>query len=349
MLLKPSLTALLAIAAMLSLVVSALPPAPLLLSDSFTSYKFSQAQSAQAKSKKLLQIHATAHPNTTAATSTTARFQIRAVSTKPGKKPSISRHAEEKLMNDFIRYAQYSRAAYFSSSNKWDCPKCTDRNSPIHNADIHKFFSRGSHGYVGYDREAREIIVAFRGTSSPEDLRNDLKIEWMDWKAAGKGAKVHTGFYSYYKGAASAVHSAINDILKSAKAVDRIVFTGHSLGGATSSLMAADFVSKNNKLLGKVMLVTFGQPRTGNRAFASWMDKQPFAKYRITYKNDIIPRIPLESEDGYYHHGQEYYYQSYRLMKTCAAHGEDINCINRIPFDKLSLVDHSFYPGLELF
>lgn len=57
-------------------------------------------------------------------------------------------------------------------------------------------------------------------------------------------------------------------ILKAQK--NELVITGHSLGGALSTLAAFDF----NNLGIKTNLITFGSPRVGNEKFAKELNKR---------------------------------------------------------------------------
>ncbi|ETN72237.1 triacylglycerol lipase, partial [Necator americanus] len=50
--------------------------------------------------------------------------------------------------------------------------------------------------------------------------------------------------------------------------------TGHSLGGAMASLAASYIVAAKLVPAANVELVTFGQPRTGNKEFSAAHDSQ---------------------------------------------------------------------------
>ncbi|VDM81202.1 unnamed protein product, partial [Strongylus vulgaris] len=54
-----------------------------------------------------------------------------------------------------------------------------------------------------------------------------------------------------------------------------------------------------------VELVTFGQPRTGNKDFSAAHDKQMAYSFRVTHSRDIVPHVPPENLEGYYHHKYE--------------------------------------------
>lgn len=77
------------------------------------------------------------------------------------------------------------------------------------------------------------------------------------------------------------------------------------MGGALASLAAASLHGQNFTLT----VYTYGQPRTGDQAYADYVDKVfPGANtmFRATHSNDGVPQIPPQS-DGYRHHSTEYW------------------------------------------
>jgi predicted lipase len=61
--------------------------------------------------------------------------------------------------------------------------------------------------------------------------------------------------------------------------------TGHSLGGALSSVAALEMIARNEVEADRVKLFTFGQPRTGDKTYASIHDK---IVSLIFFKNDSL-------------------------------------------------------------
>ncbi|KAI8323784.1 alpha/beta-hydrolase [Martensiomyces pterosporus] len=248
------------------------------------------------------------------------------------------------------RFGEFANAAYYITSNAWNCPQCT--TSPkLADTVVVKFFDKAdgpSYGYVARNDRTNEIIVAFRGTKTLDDVWSDAKAVTTDWAGAGSGAKVHTGFNNAYKSAANDILTTIRDI-RHTHPNHSIVFVGHSYGGAQASLAAADFVYKNEGLKSQVSLYTYGQPRTGNAAFADWMTRQAFTKYRVTYKSDPISRVPAEKTLlDYKHHSQEVFYSPNNQIKFCSStNGEDPTCQGSLPFNPLLIKDHSLYPGIR--
>ncbi|KAJ1963160.1 hypothetical protein GGI12_002215 [Dipsacomyces acuminosporus] len=243
--------------------------------------------------------------------------------------------------------AEYASAAYHIKSFAWDCPKCRDRRSHIRDTRVIRAFVSQNHGngYVAFNTVSHDVIVAFRGTNSYQELLKETLAVPADWIYGGK---VHIMFKQFYEGVSSVVQEGIKEAVALQRKPDaKIMFVGHSLGGAIASLSVSEFIAWDRKgLASKAMLFTFGQPRVGDKKFADMIDNNVRYKYRFTYGIDPVPRLPPQML-GYVHHGQEFYYPPSGTLTECAQYGESDKCINSRPFDPLAGVkDHSAYPGL---
>jgi predicted lipase len=85
-----------------------------------------------------------------------------------------------------------------------------------------------------------------------------------------------------------------------------IITTGHSLGGALSSL--AGLSMKSNFPTNPVQLYTFGQPRTGDAGYAALVDSTLGTGnvFRGVHTTDGVPTI-IPQTFGYKHHGTEFW------------------------------------------
>jgi triacylglycerol lipase len=122
----------------------------------------------------------------------------------------------------------------------------------------------------------RTILVAFRGTqvTSVKDVVSDALIKLEEWPGPGL---VHKGFWRAYRSLRQKIDDAIGD-----PPAWKLVVTGHSLGAAMATLMAA--------LLPEAILVTFGSPRVGDRTFAKLFEGRDVRRYDDC--TDIVARIP---------------------------------------------------------
>ena len=133
------------------------------------------------------------------------------------------------------------------------------------------------------------LYVASRGTSSLEDAVHDMQIWRTKCKFLG-GTSIHSGFLQQYVSIQCPLHEEIRKILDSHK-VKSVVFTGHSLGGALSTIASLDFKLKNpNKV---VKCITFASPRVGCKEFARLFNKTMNVSHRIVYHRDPVTFAPL--------------------------------------------------------
>lgn len=143
--------------------------------------------------------------------------------------------------------------------------------------------------------DANVLLVAFRGTE-PADLKDwltDAQFDLADGPIKDTKNKVHRGFHEALDAAWPELGAAIADLRTSNQA---IWITGHSLGGALATLAAARLSlgdGVRNQQLDVQGLYTFGQPRTGNRGFATAFDQRfKERSFRFVNNNDIVAEVP---------------------------------------------------------
>ena len=173
-----------------------------------------------------------------------------------------------------------------------------------------------------------------------------------------KGVKVHSGFFSCWGqlrdgvfgavarlAAAAQKSTATTDAAPVAKAV--VHLTGHSLG-ASMALLAAFELTRNASLsvaaaVGHVY--TFGQPRTGNAAFADVYNASIATHWRLTHNRDPVPQFPWPSL-GYHHMPTEVFYnEDSSEFVICDGSGEDPKCQDKNGIANLVPKDHDTYLG----
>ena len=132
--------------------------------------------------------------------------------------------------------------------------------------------------------------IAWRGTQVSSLI--DVAVDLAAWRTRWEGkARVHAGFRWAYRRLAApiAVWLAANPHLA-------LVTTGHSLGAALATLLAADRPEAE--------LVTVGSPRVGNQAFAQRFVGR--SALRFTTSCDGVTEVPWQWL-GYHHVGEERY------------------------------------------
>jgi hypothetical protein len=106
--------------------------------------------------------------------------------------------------------------------------------------------------FVVKNDERKEIYIVVRGSRHPNDFVTDLIAESVDLY----GSESHKGFVE----SAESVYEMLpwSEITPCIKQGYKILFTGHSLGGATASIVLMHFVKKLN--FTNCKCITFGCP-----------------------------------------------------------------------------------------
>ena len=139
----------------------------------------------------------------------------------------------------------------------------------------------------------------------------------------------------------------------------QLYVTGHSLGASMASLMAASLLSADAS--SDLGVITFGEPRTGNAAFATEYSQalgggsERRQHFRCVHADDIIPHYPFrempagdELLESYHHTAREVWLaENSSTHRVCDGSGEDRACSDSIPLWRWSGADHTSYFGLD--
>lgn len=194
-------------------------------------------------------------------------------------------------------------------------------------------------GIVARDDSTRNIVIAIRGSQS---VRNWIANAAFSLRTATfcSGCKSHTGFLASAQEVLPRVRATVNS-LKQQYPNYGIVFTGHSLGGALATLLAADFRSRGQR----ADLFTYGAPRVGNQALSDFIGNSALGRtFRVHHKEDPVSRIPPKIL------GYGYINPEYRIKVTSAnTQASDIEVIQtttkEINLFNLNFDDHGYYLG----
>jgi hypothetical protein len=130
--------------------------------------------------------------------------------------------------------------------------------------------------------------VAFRGTTNWEDILADLTII----PTLAIAGMVHQGFW---KRASQFPHNRFaHECYQQQTNHKRLIFTGHSLGGAVAHLCALKHLDgKTSTEQPKIFSITFGAPFFGNRTMAEDLIKRNLNEHFLTIANegDCVPNI----------------------------------------------------------
>ncbi|CAE7644999.1 unnamed protein product [Symbiodinium microadriaticum] len=237
-----------------------------------------------------------------------------------------------------VRLAELAGAAYCSQASLegWRCgTKCLASVSK----PVHVCLGDTTQAFAG--RFEDDCIVSFEGTKTYTSMIQDLRIvkNLSDWKTGGS---VHSGFLAEWE----SLQSCIQSVLTKTCSNRELVITGHSLGGAISTLAMVDLSEKGWRIKEGY---TFGMPRTGDATFAVNFDHLFFGKFfRVTHHRDPVPHVPPQ-DFGFQHLSSEVFYDGDvgAGFRHCQQ-AEDLRCAGRywdVPVDLFYLKDHMDYMG----
>ncbi|WZZ22068.1 hypothetical protein YC2023_123455 [Brassica napus] len=240
-----------------------------------------------------------------------------------------------------LTLVEYTSAVYMSDLTElftWTCERCNGLTKGFQVIEIIVDIEHCLQGYVGVAKDLNAIVIAFRGTQehSIQNWVSDLFWKQLDLNYPDMpDAMVHHGFYSAYHN--TTVRPAVLDAVKRAKKFYgeniKIMVTGHSMGGAMAAFCGLDLVNEGYE---NVQVMTFGQPRIGNAAFASYYSLLVPNTFRITHDRDIVWVRDLSVLK----------IVRFGIEKVCDNTGEDPTCCRSVMGSSIS--DHLTYFGVEL-
>lgn len=136
-----------------------------------------------------------------------------------------------------------------------------------------------------------------------QDKENDGDMAITDENKPEGEMWAHSGFYNAYKAVQAEVIQIVDAITAGEGKEWSIFVTGHSLGGALSTLGAYEFATRRQWTGGKPSVVnySYGSPRVGNRVFAYSFNKAVPNAWRVVNNNDAVALVPRML--GYAHVG----------------------------------------------
>ena len=146
------------------------------------------------------------------------------------------------------------------------------------------------------DEKTKSIILAIRGTKTPQDLIIDGLAITTDETLDGKKYYVHSGFLSASSFIANERTTSLKNLLKDNPGYTLTV-TGHSLGGAIATVTGVLLFDKHfNKetpinICGFASGTSFAAQKDG-KPLEQYLKKNPMLKIlTFIYENDIVPRL----------------------------------------------------------
>lgn len=154
-------------------------------------------------------------------------------------------------------------------------------------------------------------VVIFRGTHNVQEMCQDAtSVILTDFtlKQSGTIGKVANGFFDAYQNFRDKDPQFFAHVLKSAASRgNKLLITGHSLGGAISQCLAAELLHMKKY---KIALITFGSPRAFDPVLNKKLQGYAFDKCHLRFVNfgDVVTAVPPVFLD-FEHTGAPAYYE----------------------------------------
>jgi len=252
---------------------------------------------------------------------------------------AIITHAFSYDINLARHYVNLAQATYkVSSVDNWDCETCDPLFVPEYVIE-----GNGVRAIQGYDAKCNVLFTAFRGSSNIQNWLDNIQVSKIS-PYNDTSISVERGFYKAYLSVQNELFNNLYSLINQYN-LKTIIITGHSLGGALSTLFVYQILTSTyNIRVGSI--ITFGSPRVGNYEFVKSFELYKVQSFRITHYHDIVPHVPEELL-GYLHISNEIWYNEdsseYKICYDDACN-EDRTCSNSCaPTHCTSMSDHMMY------
>ncbi|KAI9292200.1 alpha/beta-hydrolase [Neoconidiobolus thromboides FSU 785] len=175
----------------------------------------------------------------------------------------------------------------------WNCTFC----SRIPTAKVYGIYldpSTEGRAISAVDTTKGIIALAFRGTSNIQNWLQNSKFVLTELYPGKPGVEVHSGFKLVTDNLFSLYKEDLKTLLEEYPDY-KVVVTGHSLGGAISTLSTIKVKDEFNVSDDKLINVSYGSPRVGNYDFAYKYNYMKHSALRVTNARDIVPHFPPRS------------------------------------------------------
>lgn len=162
-------------------------------------------------------------------------------------------------------------------------------------------------------------VLAFRGSATKKDWQLNFKMKTVPYPSGPGGSKeekeegpaVHEGFLRYARTALSQPldvdgDGRTEDLASYLKAhpEEKMLLTGHSLGGAGATLLGEELVGQG-VAPDQIPVITFGAPAVGNRAFAEQYGPKIHLLRVVTSLDPVPGALQTVTRSGYRQFGEK--------------------------------------------
>ena len=180
--------------------------------------------------------------------------------------------------------------------------------------------------HIFYNLIERTMLIVFSGTFTVGEWYIDLQFIQVPCSRLNNyidGCLCHEGFYMRYLQMRDFIWGVWNRI---SSQIGAVFITGHSLGGALSTLCCFDFTERTGNA--RMTHYSFASPRVGNPTYADRFNYiTGMSSLRVNNTEDIIPQLPPASIEGYtYQHTIQNVPFTVSLGSLTADHIEAYKC-----------------------
>lgn len=242
--------------------------------------------------------------------------------------PRKTVHRETYNPHKAYKLAQFSAMAYSDTPEKCLAAMLPDGNFTdafVNRQPCDNFlfdYSKQCLAFIVADHDDAQIVVSFRGTRGTKQIFDQaLTLLGTPSIHSGVGGKVQRYFQNVFDSLYSGVRYNLKPLIRKYPTY-KVVFTGHSLGGATASITSATLVKENILTRDNTLLYTYGMPRVGNKIYAEAHDNLVPQSWRVVREGDIVTRFPpcrftiCSRFNGPYHHKKKVLYKGFKMTKN---------------------------------
>jgi hypothetical protein len=145
----------------------------------------------------------------------------------------------------------------------------------------------------GYDSNAKEIVVAFKGSFGKINWRQNFRIHKDTTFVNGTGMRIQRGWKNLAFHAAMQLDPTLSALTEKHPEAS-VHFTGHSLGAVLAYLVPV--ISKTDGCLknfdpSKIKVTALGAPAIGNKSWKSFYESLGFVTTRVVNLYDPVPKF----------------------------------------------------------
>ncbi|KAJ9062595.1 hypothetical protein DSO57_1009150 [Entomophthora muscae] len=186
---------------------------------------------------------------------------------------------------------------------------------------------------VAVNAKYNQIVVSYRITDNIQNWVDNINLQFNDVAEMPAGVRVHRGIYSDFMGTYNNVQRSVIALLNDPRLKGYTLFiTGYSLGAGIAQVSVPSWYNllKSRREPRRIEVISYSNPRVGNRAFANYLESFNIPITRYTNQNDLVSHLPGR-KPGFVHAGVEVYgskINGQHVLRHCSQeYDEDPTCV----------------------